>query len=159
MLKYPSSILDITFRPPEEIEYGVKLEELLTKQANLVFEDYINKPITNTIINQVKKLAEYKISQLYPFFLPVKWTYYNESHNSLMLSSYILEYAQGWVLLNPQKEKTHKWVHTPNFNNGSLAFPSSKCSDCGLQRMLKDGWTFAQQDLTCDEIIIKDIIE
>jgi len=141
-----------------EPKYGSNLSKIISDKINKTAKKYVGTPITpnsleeikNNIINTLKTVSyiptsitqiNVEVDQLDPtkinFTFPIFYS--------------LLEYK----LLNPYKDN-HTWTGDKSI---ILDCPSYKCTKCGLKMIINNGWKLAKQDLTCEEMLIKDIIE
>jgi hypothetical protein len=155
MLNYSTDFLPTYGVKIQEIEYGTKIEEIVASHIKKATEGYIGVPYSSSC-----EVYSSIVNQLYsiPFFQDCDVSQDELEPSKLHITYSILPGALGYMLLDPRKDD-HKWNQIYNLDNDLLGFPTYKCKECGLVKIVHNGWTLSKLNLTCDEMIIKDIIE
>lgn len=155
------------FEPAQIPPYGTNLYKYIEKQTRETVNSFLGEKNTPTLHRRIQEAVNVKLRNFEGF---MKWPPIDITRNPHDPSGFHVklkfnvpwEYAGDMVVMNPVNNVTHSWTHA-GVMRGYLC-----CTRCHIHKLviaetdIEFGLcsnTIAQYDLSCDECIVKDIIE
>jgi hypothetical protein len=142
--------------------YGTDIAEFISNEL----KSSLQKVIGRQLDKQALSIMEYKCKEIisnFPFEITDGEITIKQNETDptrIDLAFPIIPELLGYVLFNPNNDN-HYWefVSDTMIYANSKPFQSYKCKKCGLAMIINNGWKLTRQNLTCEEMMIKDIIE
>lgn len=148
------------FKPAFGSNFYKYVQDQISHSANA----FINMEVDENLIQNIKNKIEtqfHSLKCLGQFTVNVKKDEYDPT--IIRINTEITEIDASWnttdlVVMNPSNDATHSWISVPG-RTGIFCCSRCKISKIEINNIEYSELILAQYDLSCDEGIVKDIIE
>jgi len=143
-------------------DYGTNIHEYIRDKIQTAMQKIIGEPMNNQALSVLEYNCKEIIKSL-PFTVIDSEIIVKQDEFDTTKINFTFPFISeilGYILFDP-KNDNHYWDYLSDTNVylNSGHYTSFKCRKCGLEMIINNGWKLAKQNLTCEEMVIKDIIE
>jgi len=144
--------------------YGTNLYKYIQEY---IYKSFLGKQINNTITNHIQDAVEIKLRSFGIFLeqpaVRVRSDPYDPTKFDIKVNLNIpWASAEKLVVMDPLNDVTHTWICGPkrgHFRCTKCHISKIRMDSIGIESANDSDIILAQYDLSCDEVVIKDIIE